>query len=71
MVLRNDDSPLEGNNKWLTCVKRELYLLHVKDTIVNFEKEQANAATRQHLHPQSAKWKGINISCNNWFPHPL
>ena len=28
------------------CVKREPYLLHVKDTLVNFEKEQANAATR-------------------------
>ena len=42
----NDDSPSEGDDKWLTRVKREPYLLHVKDTLVDFEKEQANAATR-------------------------
>ena len=35
----NDDNPLEGDNEWLTCVKREPYLLHVKDTLVDFEKE--------------------------------
>ena len=41
--------------EWLTRVKREPYLLHVKDTLVAFEKEQANAATRQHSRPQSGK----------------
>ena len=39
----------------MTRVNRESYLLHVKDTLVDFEKEQANAATRQHTHPQSGK----------------
>ena len=51
----NDDSPSEGDDKWLTRVKREPYLLHVKDTLVDFEKKQVNAATRQHSHPQSRK----------------
>ena len=35
--------------------KRDPYLLHVKDTLVDFDKEQANATTRQHSHPQSEK----------------
>ena len=64
----NDDSPSEGEDKRLTRVKREPYLLHVKDTLVDFEKEQANAATRLFA---PAKWKGINRSCNNLFPNPL
>ena len=40
---------------WLTCVLRESCLLHIKDTLVDFEKEQANDATRQHSHLQSGK----------------
>ena len=35
----DDDSPSEGDDKWLTRVKREPYFLHVKDTLVDFEKE--------------------------------
>ena len=54
-ILRNDDSPSEVDDKWLTRVKREPYLLHVKYTFVDFEKEQAYAATGQHSHPQSGK----------------
>ena len=38
MVLRNDNSLTEGDDKWLTRVKREQYLLHVKDTFVDFRK---------------------------------
>ena len=41
------------NDKWLTHVKREPYLSHVIVTLVDFEKELANAATRQH--PQSGE----------------
>lgn len=37
-VLRDDDRLSEGYDKWLTCVKRETYLLHIKDTHVDFEK---------------------------------
>ena len=37
MVSKNDDSPSDGDDKWLTCVKREPYLLHVKDTLVHFK----------------------------------
>ena len=59
------DSHWEGDDKWLTGVKRKQYLLHVKDTLVDFEKEQANVATKQHSHPQSEK--GMFISCNNLF----
>ena len=55
MVLRNDNSPSDGDDKWQTRVKREPYLLHLKDTRVDFGKEQARAATRQHSHPQSGK----------------
>ena len=55
MVLRNYDSPTEGDGKWLARVKIEQLLLHVKDTLVDYEKEQANAATMQHSHPQSGK----------------
>ena len=55
MVLRNDNSTSEGDNKWLTHIKREPHILHIKDTLVDFEKGQANAAIRQHLHPQSGK----------------
>ena len=51
--LENDDGPSEEDDKWLTRVKRESYLLHVKDTLVDFE--QTNVATRQHSHPQSGK----------------
>ena len=36
---RRHFSPSEGDDKWLTRVKREPYLLHVKDTLVDFEKE--------------------------------
>ena len=32
-LMGNDDSPSEGEDKWLTRVKREPYLLHVKDTL--------------------------------------
>ena len=37
------------------CLEREPYLVHVKDILVDFEKEQTYAATRQHSHPQSGK----------------
>ena len=53
--LWNDDSPSEEDKKWLIRVMSEPYLLHVKDTLADFEKEQANAATIQHPHPQSGK----------------
>lgn len=43
MVLSNNDSPSEVDDKWL------------KDALVDFLKEQATgtAASRQHLQPQS------------------
>ena len=47
--------------------KREPYLLHVKDTLVDFEKEQANEC-RYKAALEPAKWKGINISCKTCFP---
>ena len=53
---QNDASPSEGDDKRLTRVKREPNFLHVfKDIVVDFEKEQANAAARQYSHPQSGK----------------
>ena len=55
MVLRNDDSPSEGDDKWLTRVKREPYFLQVKDIFIDFEKEQANAVTRQYTRTRKVK----------------
>ena len=61
----NDDSPSEKDDKWLTRDKREPYILHVKDILVDFEKEHANASTRQHSHQQSGKgllWVAKRVS---------
>lgn len=33
MELRNNASPSEGDEKWLTRVKKKPYLLHIKDTL--------------------------------------
>ena len=49
MVLRNNDSPSEGDSKWLRVKKDQYYLQF------DFEKDQANTNTRQHLHQQSEK----------------
>lgn len=46
MVPRNDDGPSDGNDKGLSRVKREQYLVHVKYSLVDFVKEEANATTR-------------------------
>ena len=54
MVLRHDDSPSDKDDRF-TRVKRQPYPLHVKDTHVDFEKDQTNAASKQHSHPQSGK----------------
>lgn len=35
--------------------EKEQNLFHVKDTLEDFEKQQANAATRQHSYLQSGK----------------
>lgn len=40
---------------WLPRVEREQYHLHVKDNLADFEKEQANASTRQHSDQQSGE----------------
>ena len=54
LLWRDDYSPSEGDDKWLSCVKRGPKLLSVKDTIVDVEKEQANDDTK-HSQPQSGK----------------
>ena len=52
MVLRNNESPSEGDDEWPTHVKREPYLLDVKDTLVDFKKsrlmwQQGSTRTRK------------------------
>lgn len=48
MISKTDEIQSEGEDKWLTSVKKEQYSLHVEDTLVDVATEQANVATRQH-----------------------
>ena len=60
MVLRKDDSLSERDDKWLTQVKREPYLLHVKDNLVDFEKEQAIMPLQGSSHTPKVFQSTIN-----------
>ena len=47
------------------CVKREQYLLHVKDTLVDFEKKSRLLPLQGSTHTH--KVERDYISCNNFF----